>query len=326
MNDSADPSPSHNIIEEAFGRNCNLYTDVLQCSKDVDKAGLRKAYYRAALQHHPDRHQNNPDLDHDSMETHKRKFQAISLAYQVLCNEELRAEYDETGVIPGSDVDEEENDFSAWKDYFRNIFGSVTVSKIDAFASKYKCSEEERRDVLKQFVARKGNLVKVLEFVMLSEPRDVKRWVEDFIEPAFAAGELDPTKLRATMEKSLKQCEKMAEKENQQEDDDDCIDSHDEQDDDATETEESETDSPPKKVKSPPKKAQKSQAKHQSRNKKNKGDMDSLVAAIQNKRHAGATVFANIAMRYGGKLEEDPLSDEAFARTQSKLKQGSSRR
>ncbi|GKY99018.1 hypothetical protein MPSEU_000857500 [Mayamaea pseudoterrestris] len=323
----ADLSGNTSIIEQAFGKSCNLYSDVLDCSKDASKAILRKAYYRAALAHHPDRHQSESDAE--SLESHKQKFQAISLTYQILGNDELRAEYDKTGVIPGRDHDEDidSKDYSAWKDYFSSIFGSVTTSKIDAFASKYKCSEEERRDVLKFFVSRKGNLVKVLECVMLSEPRDVKRWVEDFLEPAFLSGELDASKLRTPMEKSLKQCLKLAEKENQEEDelkesDDDESDDDDSDDETETDEEEVKRPTPIKKAKASPKKGHKTQAKAKSSShKKNSvGDMDSLVAAIRNKKQqTGGDVFADLAMRYGGKLDEDPLSDEAFAKAQSKV-------
>ena len=310
------PSPcdNSNIIEEAFGQGCDLYSTVLQCSKDATKAALRKAYYRAALQHHPDRHPDDPDG------THKLKFQAISQAYQILGNDDLRAEYDETGVIPGQDHDDgDDKDFSAWKDYFSTIFGSVTTSKIDAFASKYKCSEEEKRDVIKYFSSQKGNLVKVLECVMLSEPRDCQRWVEDFLEPAFKAGELD-AKLRPAMEKSLAKTRLMVEKENLEEQDDEDSEEEDPIDDEETETEESDTEQKrpsPKARAVPPKKASKPPAKHSK--KKPAGDMDSLVAAIRNKQQQGASAFANLAMRYGAKLEDDPLSDEAFAKTQATL-------
>jgi hypothetical protein len=39
--------PQH-MIEEVFGKGCNLYT-LLQCRANATKAQLRKGYYRAAL-------------------------------------------------------------------------------------------------------------------------------------------------------------------------------------------------------------------------------------------------------------------------------------
>jgi len=87
-----------------------------------------------------------------------------------------RKEYDKHGEIPLDD-DDEANDESkrSWKEYFDLIFGKLSTDDIDSFAEKYKMSEEEERDVLKNYVKFKGNLKKMLEFVMLSEERDVAR-------------------------------------------------------------------------------------------------------------------------------------------------------
>jgi DnaJ-class molecular chaperone len=64
------------------------------------------------------------------------------MAYQILQDETLRREYDETGVIPDTnDNDGDAGDMSgsnAWKSYFDQIFGKVTTSKIDSFAATYK--------------------------------------------------------------------------------------------------------------------------------------------------------------------------------------------
>jgi curved DNA-binding protein CbpA len=79
------------LIQSVFGKDCDLY-DVLTCPRDANKATLRKSYYRAALKFHPDRNQNDSAAN--------QQFQAISEAYQILKDEQMRAEYDETGVIP----------------------------------------------------------------------------------------------------------------------------------------------------------------------------------------------------------------------------------
>jgi len=89
---------------------------------------------------------------------------------------DLRAFYDESGEIP----DQYDDDIvsaadNPWQAYFEQIFGKVTTSEIDAFSAKYKCSDEERRDVLAELVKRKGNLMQMLDCVMLSEPRDAQR-------------------------------------------------------------------------------------------------------------------------------------------------------
>jgi DnaJ domain len=85
---------------------------------------------------HPDKNTAN---DTDTT----KQFQAISMAYQILQDETLRQEYDETGVIPDTnDNDADHHDdmtgSDAWKSYFDQIFGKVTTSKIDSFAATYK--------------------------------------------------------------------------------------------------------------------------------------------------------------------------------------------
>jgi DnaJ homolog subfamily C member 9 len=178
-------------------------------TSSVDKAGLRKAYYKTALLYHPDK---NPDDTSAAL-----KFQAVTAAYQILQDEEKRASYDETGEF--SDLEEEDDNDNdpgkagnPWKDYFDRIFGRVTVSGIDEFAQTYKCSDEEKSHVLQQYVSQKGNLVKMLEFVMLSTERDALRWVEDYIRPAIANQTISKAYSK-TMEQTLKKITAKVEKE-----------------------------------------------------------------------------------------------------------------
>jgi hypothetical protein len=224
--------------------------------------------------------------------------------------------------------------FFRWKKYFDQIFGKVTTSDIDAFASKYKCSDEERRDVLKEFKQRKGNLVKMTEFVMLSEARDAQRWVEDYILPAMETGEADPT-YKTAMQKSLETLQARVEKE-------DAAEAAEEEDydfdDEETISEDDEDDEPtPKKQKVSAKKAVPSPKGKASSAKKAKpspkgkppkhakktkqDDMSDLVAQIRNKNRGGGNVLKDLSARYGVPSEDDddPLNDAEFAKIQAKL-------
>jgi DnaJ family protein C protein 9 len=319
------------VIEEAFGKGCDLYADVLQCEPTANKAQLRKAYYRAALVHHPDKQQprnggnGGADADKDSL-----KFQAVSLAYEILKDAEARADYDESGHIPSDAPDDDDTaaakqGMEAWKQYFDQIFGKVTVSDIDAFSSKYKCSDEEKRDVLKEFKARRGNLVKMLDFVMLSEPRDCLRWVEDYIRPAMEEGEMDDSFV-STMEKTLVQCQKKTEKEDAQA----AAEEEETDDDEATESEEEEEEEVKKPVqrsasstkKQPPKKAKPTQTKRQKKDAAG-SNMQDLISQIQNKKRGGGGVLASLGARYGVPMDDDddkdPLNDAEFAKMQAKV-------
>jgi DnaJ family protein C protein 9 len=327
------------VIEEAFGKGCNLYADVLQCEPTANKAQLRKAYYRAALVHHPDKQPNNGgggDTDNDK-NSNSLKFQAVSLAYQILQDPDARADYDETGHIPSDAPDEDDSaaakqGMEAWKQYFDQIFGKVTVSGIDAFSAKYKCSDEERRDVLKEFKARRGNLVKMLDFVMLSEPRDCLRWVEDYIRPAMEEGEMDDSYV-STMEKTLVQCQKKTEKEDAQAAEEEEEEEEETEDDEATESEEEEEEEVKKPVRRsasntkkqpPPKKAKPTQAKRKKKDAAG-GNMQDLISQIQNKKRGGGGVLASLGARYGVPMDDDdgddkdPLNDAEFTRMQAEM-------
>lgn len=65
------------------------YYDILGASKGADKAELKKAYRKKAMQYHPDR---NPD---DAVA--EKKFKEISAAYDTLKDDQKRAAYDRFG-------------------------------------------------------------------------------------------------------------------------------------------------------------------------------------------------------------------------------------
>ena len=62
------------------------YYDVLGCGRDVDQGGLKKAYRRLAMKHHPDRNPDDPEA-----EIH---FKEAKEAYEILSDGEKRAAYD----------------------------------------------------------------------------------------------------------------------------------------------------------------------------------------------------------------------------------------
>lgn len=169
------------LVQQAFGRDdVNLYEDVLKVAKDCSLAQLRKAYYKQALLFHPDKN--------DSAGA-KLKFQAISWTYEFLRDPGNRAGYDENGTIP-TDQEVSGKESCRWKDYFDRIFGKVSTTKIDEFSMKYKMSEDEEKDVLTNYEKCRGDLTRMLEYVMLSEEGDLARWMEDYINPAILAGKV----------------------------------------------------------------------------------------------------------------------------------------
>lgn len=303
------------MFEEAFGTsNLDLYKDVLHVSKDCTLSQLRKGYYKQALKYHPDKNKSKEA---------KLKFQAISWAYSLLKDPNKRKQYDIDGIIPHDNEDDETNEHSkkSWKEYFDLIFGKISTDDIDSFARRYKMSDEEEKDVLKNYVKFKGNLKKMLEFVMLSEERDIPRWIEDYIQPAIEQNKV--TDFKETLEKTRRQFE-MKKTQNKKEAAKRL------KDPDETETEDSESDydtdrksyktsavgsQKETRKKTVTRKANSSKSKIKANTKKSEND---LIAAIRNK-NGRVNPLGSIAARYGvSNTEDDPLDDEKFNTLRSK--------
>ncbi|CAD2098649.1 DnaJ protein, putative [Plasmodium vinckei brucechwatti] len=66
------------------------YYDILEVNPNAPQKTIKMNYYKLALRYHPDKNPNDDEA--------KIKFQKINEAYQVLCDEEKREEYDRFGL------------------------------------------------------------------------------------------------------------------------------------------------------------------------------------------------------------------------------------
>jgi len=329
------------ILADAYGESANLYTDVLNVSSDATPSKLRKAYYKLCLKLHPDK--LSPNLTNDEKELAKKKFQAISLAYTILSDEDKRKEYDETGDLYDDDEDLSSNKegMKQWTDYFDAVFPKVTTADIDAFEVKYKCSDEEEKDVLEYYAKFKGDLNKMVECVILSSDADKERWVKDYINPVIAKGDVkDYTDMiKKTMgsapSKSKKakkgRGKKKAEEAELVDSDDDDDDSSDvpmaEVVDDEKESAKEKSSSKKKASKASPKKKAKT-------TKKKASSEDDLIAQIRgnalarNRQDGFDSLMAGLEERYGGgggkkkkgkKASGGDIDDAEFERIQADM-------
>jgi DnaJ family protein C protein 9 len=330
------------ILSQAYGPSACLYTTVLCVPRDATPSQLRKAYYKKALQLHPDK--LDPNLSPDQKEEAKLKFQAISLAYTILSDEEKRAEYDENGELYEDDDDMNTSGVDQWTSYFKNIFPTVTTADIDAFEVKYKCSEEEESDVLKYYTQFKGDLNKMIECVMLSTEADKERWVKDYIMPAVEAGNVRDysDRLKKTMGSADKKTKKRGvgkSKSNFEEvedmsdsDDAPCAEIVDDEMEDVTHNDNN------ARRKSKSSSSAKTSPKKKTATKKaappaKKNSQDDLIAAIRGKavarRQEGFdSMMAGLEQRYGGankkngkktKSRHEDIDDEEFEMIQAKM-------
>ena len=332
------------ILSQAYGEGACLYETVLEVSKSATPSQLRKAYYKKALQYHPDKLSGSTAAEREDA---KLKFQAISMAYTILSDEEKRAEYDETGDLYDDDeMSLNKSGVKQWTDYFKNIFPSVTTADIDAFEVKYKCSDEEEADVLKYYLNFKGDLNKMIECVMLSSDADKERWVKDYIKPAIDSGDVkDYTdKLQKTMGTALskKKKSKGRKAEHVMEVEDDEISDEDDDDvpcavivdDDDMNTDLKEENNPPKSkgkssAKTSPKKKT-STKKASVPSKLKKSSENDLIAqirgnAVARRQEGFDSMMAGLEERYGGKKKGrgkkvvDDIPDDEFEKIQSKM-------
>lgn len=77
------------LVKRAFA-STDLYA-ILGVERTADAKALKKAYYRKALQFHPDKNPGDEDAT--------AKFQALTLIHALLSDADRRAEYDESGLI-----------------------------------------------------------------------------------------------------------------------------------------------------------------------------------------------------------------------------------
>lgn len=130
--------------------------EVLAVANDASPIEIKKAYKRLCLKHHPDKlqqqnqHQSDADL-----------FPRIQLAYSVLSDPARRLRYDRTGTlaetIEGDDFD--------WKEYFDAMNNKITIEMIEEDRAKYQGSDEEKEDILKNFVYYDGDFLRLFELI-----------------------------------------------------------------------------------------------------------------------------------------------------------------
>ncbi|KAF2744657.1 DnaJ-domain-containing protein [Sporormia fimetaria CBS 119925] len=135
--------------------------EVLGLETTATDDGVKKAYRKLALKHHPDK---VPDSEKSAAHTH---FQTIAFAYAVLSSPSRRRRYDTTGSTSDSIADDDDFD---WLDFYRQQFEDIVSEEaIQRIADEYKGSEEEKKDVLDAYTKVKGRLDKVYDYVMLSD-------------------------------------------------------------------------------------------------------------------------------------------------------------
>lgn len=118
------------------------------------------------------------------------RFQEIAFAYAILLDPRRRSRYDTTGRTEES-LDIEDDDFN-WTDFFRTQFKEiVTTEAIAQFKAEYQNSEEERASVIAAYEDGEGDMDRVYEEVMLSNPLEDDERFRKIIDEAIKEGSVE---------------------------------------------------------------------------------------------------------------------------------------
>ena len=136
--------------------------DVLDVGPDATAAQIKKAYYVAARKNHPDRNIDDP--------TAHEKFQKVSEAYTVLCDERTRFIYDQQGLEAVSQ-NGKKIDASAM---YSMLFGSEVfdsyIGELNLLSQVKANTEEGVNPNLQPFHQRKREIQLALNLVNLLQP------------------------------------------------------------------------------------------------------------------------------------------------------------
>ncbi|KAI0483831.1 DnaJ domain-containing protein [Xylaria cf. heliscus] len=201
--------------------------EVLGLERSATADQVKSAYRKLALKNHPGNEAPHPPsavmfpihlteewsidkVSEDQKQKAHETFQSIAFAYAVLSDPIRRKRYDETGSTSESIVD---SDGFSWSDFYREQFrDAISNDAIEKFAAKYKCSDEERDDILAAYEEHEGNMDAIYETVMLSDVlKDDERFrqiIDDAIAkkdvPAFKAYTKESKKSRQARIKAAK--------------------------------------------------------------------------------------------------------------------------
>jgi molecular chaperone DnaJ len=93
------------------------YYEILEVSRTCDEAGLKAAFRKLAMQHHPDR---NPDCTES-----EDRFKEINQAYSILSDPQKRAAYDRFGHAGVEGLNGGGQGFADVHDIFNEVFGQA---------------------------------------------------------------------------------------------------------------------------------------------------------------------------------------------------------
>lgn len=157
----------------------SLY-QVLGVERAATHEEIRKAYHKLALRLHPDKNPGDQNA--------KEKFQSLQNVIAILGDPAKRKVYDETGSTDDAELSSET--VQNLYEFFRALYKKVTEDDIEEFAASYQGSENEQQDLKDLYTKCKGNMDRLFDQLMCSDPQQDSHRFMDVINDAISAGEL----------------------------------------------------------------------------------------------------------------------------------------
>ena len=164
--------------------------EVLHVAKDATPLEIKRAYKKLRLKYHPDKiQQAGNSVENDT-------FPKIQFAYSILSDAVKRQRYDQTGLM-ASGVDDE-GGFFDWKEYFLTMHDKITIDMIDEDRKRYQNSEEERQDIVQNFIYYEGDFLKLFEVIPhLEFDEEAEQRVFAIVEEAIGDKKVDETVIKS---------------------------------------------------------------------------------------------------------------------------------
>ncbi|XP_031248037.1 chaperone protein dnaJ 6-like [Pistacia vera] len=174
---------NHENLNESSTNEKSLY-EVLGVERSASEKEIKKAYYKLALQLHPDKNPGDEEA--------KEKFQQLQKVISILGDDEKRALYDQTGCVDDADLagDVVQN----LKEFFGAIYKKVTEADIEEFEANYRGSDSEKKDLIDLYKKYKGHMNRLFCSMLCSDPKLDSHRFKDILDEALGAGELKATK------------------------------------------------------------------------------------------------------------------------------------
>jgi curved DNA-binding protein CbpA len=162
-------------VEQQFAVKC-LY-ELFEVDSNATATTLKRAYRRLSLKHHPDKFAGDPTV----IERQTQRFAILAKVHRVLSDDEMRAVYDEQGLVLDEDGSLSGSD-GDWTDYWRRLFPKITRADIDEYMRKYLDSQEELDDVKTQYERHSGDMNLISECLIGFEESRTRSMIDRLIK------------------------------------------------------------------------------------------------------------------------------------------------